>query len=106
MPDGFFIDRTAAGDGRLAFRGKCGPEESEEAEEALAELLERAGGDYVVDLTGMTYFSSGCIGSLIAFVSDAERRGAAVTVLAAGKVGRVLDIMSVGSVCELRLAGA
>lgn len=103
MHDGVTVDRTAAAEGRLAFKGVCTPEATARVEEALGEVLGARPSEVVLDLTGMTYFSSSCIGSLVAFADEAWRIGAAVAILAAGKVGQMLEMAGVGNVPNVRL---
>jgi anti-anti-sigma regulatory factor len=103
MPDGIAVDRTAVADGRLAFVGGCTPEDAARIEEAMGELLEVRPSEAIVDLTGMTHFSSSCIGSLVAFADEASRIGVGVAVRAAGRIGRILEMGGVASIPNVRL---
>ena len=103
MTGELIIDRTAAGEGGLAFRGRCGVDEAAEAERVLSELLGTADGQVTLDLTGMTYFTSGCIGELISFADAAMSKAVSVIVLARRNVWRTLEMLGVDRFCELIL---
>ncbi len=96
----------------LAVRGTLGLNENDAFYLELAELLKvlkdlkvpKAGHkELVLDLSGVDYMSSICIGSIAALMSRARQRDAEVTVIAYSRIARFLDIAGLGTLGEIRI---
>ena len=76
----------------LAVRGTLGINENDAFYEALAELLKAGHKEVVLDLTGVEYMSSTCIGSIAALMTRARQRKMPVTVLTLRRIAHFLNI--------------
>ena len=93
-------------DNTLTVRGTLGINENDVLYPELVELLKvvKAGHkELVLDLSGVDYMSSICIGSIAALMTRARQNDAEVIIIAYSRIARFLDIAGLGTLGEIRL---
>ncbi len=87
----------------LAVRGTLGLNENDAFYPELMELLKADEKELRLDLRGIDYMSSICIGSIAALITRARQRNVAVAILANGRIGKFLEVAGIGLLCNLRI---
>ncbi len=87
----------------LLVRGELGPESEEEFQGKLKELLAIDTEEYVIDLSDVSYMSSGYVGPIALLMVDARRKGRPVTVLAREKAASLLHLGGLDRLAEVRV---
>ncbi len=88
----------------LSVRGTLGINENDALYPELMELLEAGQKEIILDLKGVDYMTSICIGSIAALMTRASQRDMAVTVLAYSRIARLLDTSGLGMLGDVRIA--
>lgn len=88
---------------RLLVRGTLGINENDAFYPALMELLKSGHSEVVLDLSGVDYMSSICIGSIAVLMTRASQRDVAATVVAHGRIVRFLEAAGLSMLGDIRV---
>ena len=86
----------------LTVHGELGPDDEGAFQKALEDLLAIEAEQYVIDLSGVPYMSSGYVGPIALLMVEARKKGRPVTVLARSKAARLLHLGGLDRLAEVR----
>jgi anti-anti-sigma factor len=97
---GFELDLDA---GTFAVTGDLDFKVEREFQQACAQLLEGEVKKLLIDLTGVTFICSSCMGSLFLLHDKAKRRGMSVCARLNGKIAPICKMMGLDELIDIEI---
>ena len=102
--DGALSSRFEESEGRLRITGELDRTTLEPFGEHLKAFVEKASGDFEIDLSDIRYVSSSFIGYLARALVDAKAKGCSVTIRTNSRLARLLKVAGIERLAPIVLA--